>query len=294
MAIYFSENEVNYARKKYYGKFYIIKNNLNLISKLINKILIFFYNAKFSLINLKRKIYRIKYFFYFRKKPLSKFEKFSINLDENSIEKISNNLKLNNFAFIENFLTTDSYNYLVNNWPNINLFNHNKNILKHYSRGFIYSSGISKNIENYSDFKYSAELKKFYEFLISKEFKNFYSKLVKFKKFDFFMHAISSTMATKNSYLIPHVDGISDTPTQMPYNFIYFLDGYEEDPINGGATGIYKDNEFKSAIFIPKTIKNSVLIYNQSEKFYHGFRSINSPSNIYRKTINFKIKPNNF
>jgi len=43
MGISFSENQLNYARKKFYGKFYVTKVNLSLIDKLINKILIYIY-----------------------------------------------------------------------------------------------------------------------------------------------------------------------------------------------------------------------------------------------------------
>ena len=124
--------------------------------------------------------------------------------------------------------------------------------------------------------------------------KKFYNRLVEFEKKDYELWYISSTMAPKVSYLIPHMDGISKKKEiKQPYNFIYFLDGYEENPILGSATGIYKDNEFKSPILIPRTIRNSLLIYNQSESFYHGFQTIECPKGIYRKTINFQIKPSN-
>ena len=56
------------------------------------------------------------------------------------------------------------------------------------------------------------------------------------------------------------------------FNFIYFVDGYENNLSSGGATGIYQDNEFKNPLLMPKTIKNSILIYNtKSTNFYHGF-----------------------
>ena len=46
MAVFFSKNQLNYARKKFYGKFYVIKDDLNLIDKLINKFLIYIYLVK--------------------------------------------------------------------------------------------------------------------------------------------------------------------------------------------------------------------------------------------------------
>ena len=100
-------------------------------------------------------------------------------------------------------------------------------------------------------------------------------------------------MVGKDSFLIPHIDGIfKNKEKAQHYNFIFFLDGYDENPVLGGGTGLYKDNEFKSPIFVPRTIKNSILIYNQSEDFYHGFKTTESSKNIYRKTVNFRIMPN--
>ena len=286
MAVYFSKNQLNYAQKKFYGKFYVIKDNLNLIDKIINKSLIYIYLIKYSLVNFKRKIFRFVNVI-FRKKINDNLVKFSVNLDKKSIEKISNDLKTKNFSFIENFLTEESYEYLIKNWPDINYFNHKKQIIKHYNTK---REWPTKN--KFSKFNYCVELKNFITYLLSNEFQNIYNKIIDFEDKDYEIYAISSTMATRDSYLIPHIDGVIKEKQKFKnYNFIYFIDGYDEDPSLGGGTGFYKDNEFQLPIFIPKTLKNSILIYNQTEDFYHGFKTIRSPKNIYRKTINFQIKP---
>ena len=290
MATSFSQNQLNYARKKFYGKFYATKDKLNFIDKLVNKSLIYIYLFKYSLVNIKRKIYKIIYFL-LNPKPDPKFTDFLINLNENSIQEISNNLKLNNFAFVENFLSKESHENLINTWPNINHFNHTKKIIKHYNFAFDYSSEHSLK-KTFSKFNDSYGLRKFYELLLSSKFKKIYANLVNFEKKNYELWGIHSSMASNDSYLIPHIDGISKSnDIKQPYNFIYFLDGYEENPALGGATGIYKDNDFKFPILIPNTIRNSLLIYNQSQNFYHGFKTIESPKGIYRKTINFQIKP---
>ena len=286
MAVYFSKNQLNYAQKKFYGKFYVIKDNLNLIDKIINKSLIYIYLIKYSLVNFKRKIFRFVNVI-FSKKINDNLVKFSVNLDKKSIEKISNDLKTKNFSFIENFLTEESYEYLIKNWPDINYFNHKKQIIKHYNTK---REWPTKN--KFSKFNYCVELKNFITYLLSNEFQNIYNKIIDFEDKDYEIYAISSTMATRDSYLIPHIDGVIKEKQKFKnYNFIYFIDGYDEDPSLGGGTGFYKDNEFQLPIFIPKTLKNSILIYNQTEDFYHGFKTIRSPKNIYRKTINFQIKP---
>ena len=287
MAVLFSETQLNYARKKFYGKFYTIKDNLkdlNFLQKLVNKTLIFLYLTKYTLVNFKRKIYRFINIL-FNKKSGKKIINFSLNLDEQSTQKASKDLKLNNFTFIENFLSQESYQYLINNWPNINYFNHNKKIIKHYNSIINWQA---KN--NYNKINGALRLKIFYKFLLSEEFKKFFDNLMEFKKKNYQITSISSSMATKGSFLIPHIDGVYKNKKEIEdYNFIYFLDGHDENPSLGGGTGFYKDNEFKSPIFIPHTIKNSLVIYNQSEEFYHGFKMIECPKNIYRKTVNFRI-----
>ena len=83
-------------------------------------------------------------------------------------------------------------------------------------------------------------------------------------------------MATRDSYLIPHVDGVIKNKQNLKnYNFIYFIDGYDEDPSLGGGTGFYKDNEFRFPIFIPKTIKNSIVIYTKLKNFNMDLKLLN-------------------
>jgi hypothetical protein len=289
MATGFSNNELNFARKKYYGNLHFVSENISFFQKIINITLAYIYFLKYSVLNIKRKIYRSLDIFFINKKNQNKNFHFRINLDNDSIEKISKELKSKNFIYIENFLSEDSYQFLLKSWPNINHFDHIKKIIKHYNIGFMYNY---KNLSIDKTFKrYPQEfgLKQFYKFLISTRFKIFYDKLLKTKDEDYFTATILSSMASKNSYLIPHYDGVSkDNKFKNGYNFIYFVDGYEKNLSAGGATGIYQDNEFKKPLLIPKTIKNSILIYNtKSTEFYHGFKNINCPSNIYRKTINF-------
>lgn len=289
MAINFSENEINYARKKFYGKLYIIRPNLSFFDKIINKILIYIFRLKISLVNFKRHIFKSVSS---NKKLNTNYNSFNFvyNLDDNAIEKTSNDLKFKNFTFVENFLSPESYKFLLNNWPDINYFKHHNEIIKCFSSGFRHKKGTSIE-KTFSKSRDLIVLKSFYEYLLSKEFSKFYNRLVNFEKKNYELCAISSKMATKNSYLIPHIDGVFKYEKTRDYNFIYFLDGYDENPELGGATGFYKDNEFKSPIFIPHTIRNSLVIYNQTHEFYHGFKTIDCPKGIYRKTVGFQIKP---
>ncbi len=291
MATGFSENELNFARKKFYGRFHTINENISFFQKLINYALINFYLIRFSILNLKRAIFRSINTFYFSRKKQQENIEFNINLDKERISQSSEELKMSDFTYIENFLTNECYQSLINYWPNINHFNHLKKITKHYNVGFKYDSKNSTIDETFKAYTSNYALKQFYSFLISERFKKFYDKLINIKDDNFHVGSILSTMASNNSYLIPHYDGVSHNSNfKKGYNFIYFIDGYEKDLIPQGATGIYQDSEFKLPILIPRTIKNSLLIYNtNSTNFYHGFKNIVCPKNIYRKTINFHI-----
>ena len=95
-------------------------------------------------------------------------------------------------------------------------------------------------------------------------------------------------MVGNNSYLAPHIDGVQ-TEKSKTYNFIFFIDGNNSNPSLSGGTGLYSDNNFEKPIFIPTTLKNSVLIYNSTSEFYHGFNFTILDKKTFRKTINFQF-----
>ena len=68
MATGFSNNELNYARKKYYGKLHFVGKNINFFQKLINITLARIYYVRYSILNIKRKIYKSLDIFFLTKK----------------------------------------------------------------------------------------------------------------------------------------------------------------------------------------------------------------------------------
>ena len=72
-------------------------------------------------------------------------------------------------------------------------------------------------------------------------------------------------MATDGATLICHQDRIINSEEKNPYKCIYFIDGYEQNPILGGSTGLYNENNFDSPIIIPKSIRNSLIIFTNSK-----------------------------
>lgn len=287
MAILFSNEQTNRARKKYLGKFYFINDKLKIFQILINKLLIYFFNFKISIINLKRKF--MKLFLKISSNNKSGQSNILLNIDDNKIKNISKELKEKDYIFVPNFIENECYLNILNNWPNINSFKQNNNIIKYLSVGFRCREGIFSE-EDEKIIKLHPELKNLYEFLLSLQFKKVINSILSFENKDFYNYDIKSTMAGNNSFLIPHVDGMSKT-TNCAYNFIYFLDGNDDDLLNSGATSIFKDNSFSKPIITPKTMKNSVLIYKSSEKLFHGFDFTKLPKNSYRKTVNFLFFP---
>ena len=290
MAVGFSQNELNYARKKYFGSLYKFGTS-NFFRKIINYFLTRKYYFKFSLVNLKRQLFRNIILTFFKKKFHDQEVKFEVNIDNLNIVENSKKLQKNNYLFLENFLKEDCYYKLLESWPDVNHFNHNKKITGHYDCNFRVQKNFLTIDSVFKRYPKNFVMKKFYEFLCSIKFKKFFDQLVFFEKKHYEIYAILSSMATRDAYLIPHQDGVSkDGKTKDSYNFIFFLDGYDQDPSLGGGTGIYKDNEFKHPLLIPKTLKNSVLIYkNSSTDFYHGFKSIECPKNFFRKVLTFEI-----
>ena len=286
MAINFSEKQLTFAKKKFYGDLYFVDENLNFLKKLINKILEILFVTKISLINFKRYVFRN--FIKIVNANDSTF-KFEINSNTREIKTFSNFLKENNYVFIKDFINNDSYSKLITAWPSINFFTHRYKIIKYYSNGFTVGKNCSlvskKNLNKHST------LKSFYSFIQSKKFQNFINLLLKFENLNFYNYSIGSTMAGNNSFLIPHIDGVMNKE-QCCYNFIYFVDGNEKNVEYSGATGIYADNDFNNCLFEPDTLRNSLLIYKSTFSFFHGFKLAKMPKNVFRKTINFQFFSN--
>jgi len=286
MAQNFSLHQIQKAQKFYYGKFYFIDQKLSFINKIVNKILILSKFFKLDLINFKRLFVRNLINLFKKKNDTS--IKITLGINDLYLKKYSSDLKKNEYVFIENFLNKEFHKNLNDSWPDINFFTHNKKITKHYSVGF---KSLKKNFLQ-KDIKYFQthnHLYNFYKFVISNEFNEIVnSKIFEFEQSKYYNYSIISTMVGNNSYLIPHIDGI-EKYEKSAYNFLYFVDGNENNTYFSGATGIFEDNNFQKPLFIPKTLKNSLLIYKSTNRYYHGFEFTKLPKKIFRKSINFQF-----
>ncbi len=261
-------------KKKNLSKFYPKKNNF--LSKLIALIFDFFFSIKISIYNFKLFLTSL---IHVKKIPPQEKEINIECLEFNEVHRKELNAK--GYTFIENFFDINSYQLINENFPNKCFLRKHRNINKNYYWGFIHKPTTKNKMMFFDKFKY---LKKCYEFISSEKFKNKIIDLTGEK--NLYCNSISTTYAEKNSFLAPHKDGIFKEKV-IRLNFIYFLDGINDDPISSGATGFYKDNEFKEPIFIPKTIKNSCLVYNNSFDHYHGFNFMKK--DYFRKAIIFSF-----
>lgn len=269
MAINYSNNLKNLSFKNFYGRFY----NVDKDGPLINKFLVFYKNLTIKIKNSFNKTRKI-----FNKNK--QFKTFVFNFRNIDVEKIKIKFRNDGYCYYENFLSEDSYTFLENNWPHKSHFFEPDNPLKNYKFAFRFLKNEKKN--NFD----SSAIYQFYNFVLSKKFSNHINDITGSKGYE--CYSIVASIAEFKSYLIPHVDTVADDQNiNEIINIIFFVNGSNQ-PENSGGTGIYIDNEFKNPILIPKTLRNSVLIYNSKLKFFHGFNFMKK--NTFRKAISFQFK----
>ena len=204
----------------------------------------------------------------------------------------------NNWCFIKDFLNEDFYNGILHNWPRNMYFKFKNNPTKFYLWGFEYLKEHGKKYLDNDQKKYLDNdrellnffpyLKKYYDYILSQKMSENIDELFMHKKYKYECYSINCTSAKKNAFLIPHVDTVAEEKDyNLTINCIHFIDGNDEMIEYSGGTGIYLDNEFNKKIFVPTTLKNSLLVYNSKKNYYHGFNKIKK--NGYRKAVAFQF-----
>ena len=174
------------------------------------------------------------------------------------------------WLFIEDFLPNELYLRLASGWPVRRWFQPlgKSEVSKTYDSAFeIYA-------KNEPDALVPMALSHVYRFFSSKEFESQIASL-----------SLNSEpmqcywLTTINSYwgsgLAPHRDtpDIDSSGRDRRINTIYFVDSNGEG-WEAGGTAILKTNNFSEPVFIPKKLKNSLLIYETGAPFFHGFPPI--------------------
>jgi len=285
MAIKLHKEQEKFAYKKYVSKFYFYGSNLTIYQNILNLMFKFKKNIKTYLSCKKNTLFKILHIPKRLDSEKINFE-FNVDLSDSMIKNYPKSLYENKYLFIENILTKQSYDALLNDWPKSFYFNPMGKIIKEYNWGFVHKRKTTNFNFEKGDIKKNVVLKNFYQFLISQKFSNFINKLLKYEKNEYEINSILSTTAKGGSFLIPHVDNIQKTERTDSYNCIFFLDGDDKNLDTCGATSIYNDNNFKDLIFQPQNLKNSMLVYNSTNDFFHGFKYTNKQMKE-RKTVNF-------
>jgi hypothetical protein len=268
----------------------------SLISKTIKKQFSFkkrkILNFEIKMSTLINKIHIVLSFFYLRlfhqKKNI--IEKHNKVFNKINFENKKHDYKKNGYIFFENVINNEFHNVLFKNWPKRILFRPRYQIEKSYNTGFKFKRGweTTKNIGYYP------YLEKIYKEIQSENFaKNL--NVLNDNEYNLSCVSMTSSLANNRAVLFPHVDDISITnpneiKTKSMLNCIFFIYANPNKTSSGG-TGIYKDNEFKSPIFEPENLINSLLIYKTNQDFFHGFKE--QPKNSYRYAITAQFNQQN-
>lgn len=182
----------------------------------------------------------------------------------NQLESPSTRFLTDGFDFIENFFDDATFNALVDAWPPRRYFSPIPSLAASYFSGLQYGDDQKPNFSE-DQFPQTAEL---FKFLHSAEF---CSRISNFCGDGYLRQPNTGGLswASGRSILLPHVDEVRETGEPSWINIIFFLktSGFGR---NRGATGLYKENNFDSPLFIPSTTENSALIYDAT-RHIHGF-----------------------
>jgi len=278
MAINLSDKMLSLANKNLYGNLYTLNPQKKIILIALNYFLEIKIRCKIFSINIFRKIIsRVL------SKRNNKFIELKIkSLLEEKSNLIKNEIETKGYIFLENFLNQDYYDFLNKNFPKKYELRKSKSPLKNYNIGYIYG-----NDGTYRDLENPCALNTFYKFVLSNEFEREVNNIFNLSNQKLVCKNVVTSIAEERSFLIPHMDSISAERKDFNINFIYFLDGNDDDVDYSGGTSIYQDNNGEKVLLKPKTLKNSVLIYNNTDHFFHGFKIMKK--NCHRKAFSFQF-----
>lgn len=174
------------------------------------------------------------------------------------------------WLFVEDFLPTGLHSNLSSGWPRTRWFEP----LKYNQRNKTYDSAFKIYVRQSCDVRLHHSLEKVYGYFASKEFESQISAL---SVDDSLMQCYWLT--TINSYwgsgLAPHRDtpAIDSSGRDRRINIIYFVDSNGEG-WEAGGTAILSENNFSRPVFVPRQLRNSLLVYATGAPFFHGFPPI--------------------
>lgn len=269
---------LNMSEKQLASAYIYCLGNLYGKNEFLNKILFYIFKLKVLLKNIFIKI------FY---KDNVHIEKYNFeNIKVANFDQAKDSLSSKGYYFFNDFFDDVTYKKLLKNWPSLKKFNLMPDPLKYYfiGRDMIAVNNDGKIIGN----KYYKIYENFYKYLFSK---NFLSEINKITDGNdrYVIRSVLLSYVFPGSFLIPHQDSVSESIFKPTYNFIYFLEGNDEEIEYSGRTGIYNDKDFEKPLFIPKSLNNTCLLYTSNNSQFHGFKRVKEKC--YRKALTFNIWP---
>ena len=282
MAINISKKQKKLAEKNFYFLPEILFDKRLIILKKIFIRFVTYQKKIHNLINLTLKNLILLY--------SRNYRSSNYNITSCDFANFSDQFIINNWFFCPEFLDQVSYSYLLKNWPSKFFFKSRLQVEKNYQTGMEHYTFNDKK-EYSRDIKHNKFFLDFYTYLESAEFKKKLFNLQKGeKKYDYELFSIIASNSYPGSFLAPHKDSIAayDEKKDTMINCIFFVDGNNQDTEFSGATGLYEDNNFEKKIFLPNNLKNTLLVYNSTSNFFHGFQFLKKGN--FRKAITFQFK----
>ena len=184
------------------------------------------------------------------------------------------------WAYIEDFFSDSMHSTILGNWPDLCWFELKANPSKSYDFGPHWTKRQKNRVIGIGEAFYSG-----FDCLSSEEFARRVSEFCGdgVRRATGGPHAV---WARPGSHLLPHLDDVSVFGNSI-VNFVIFIDG-SSPSLSSGGTSFFATNTFDQPLFVPRTLRNSALVYSTGASVYHGFPKVARGKFSKRIIVNFQ------
>ncbi len=196
-----------------------------------------------------------------------------------SFDSMKEHYQKKGYAFCEDVFNIPFHKEIIDHWPSKVYFNPPSSRDKFFNTGFGMSPS-KEGVSSFKDYDYPWQGRKYFhkDFWYNRLLKYFLSpqfekrvSMVAGKSMCFARSAL--TLAEPGSQIPLHFDEVKkDGAREDDMTCIFFINGVNE--LESGHLSIVNDNNWQDIVFQPKNLINSLLIFNPSKDFYHGFKKI--------------------
>jgi len=186
------------------------------------------------------------------------------NLNSATAFEIEGDFRRNGWAYIPEFFDNSTHQQLLLAWPELAWFEPPRTSFeKSYDTFGGWTAHRKSRTDLIDPFVYSI-----FELLFAESTAQLVTDMARDNTKRVAANA-SMSWARIGSYLLPHRDSNSEGDGSW-INFIIFVDG-ATPPLQSGGTSFFKTNRYDQPIFVPRTLRNSAVVYDTRGSFYHGF-----------------------